>query len=641
MPKYEKIKKLYLPLTAFKTERTVSVATDGRKVFGGIGNEALDVGLWIQEKIDDGTIVITGGPDISALIALTGMPGGSSNLGTFTGSIISNNTTIKNALQQLETFIESSVAYTDEQAQDAVGNILVDSSTIDFTYSDATPAITAIVKDNSITFSKIQQVNTGVLLGRSTAGTGNVETITLGSNLQLSGGVLDISFTPSAGTVTSVALSLPSFITVTGSPITSSGTLTGTLATQSANTIFAGPTMGSAAEPTFRTLVADDIPTITSTKISDFNEAVDDRVSALLVAGTNVTLTYNDVANTLTISASASPYTDENAQDAVGNILVSTDTVNFIYDDATPEISADVITQMSITSDANGLMLVGDANAPGNNYYYGTDGSGTKGYYSLSSLSLPIGTSTQTLRYNSSNVLVANSTLTNDGTNVGIGGAPISGYRLYVNGGTRAAGVFYARGAGALGTSPSNAEIRLENTTSITGQTWYIHSQNTGELLIATNPLNPEITIDTNSDVLIENKLQINNTTPTPDTLIGIDVNGYVGEITLGEGLTLIGGELSAPSVAGSLPSATTTGQIIYWDGADWQVALQYKEVQEPTPGGDQVILPSTPISELGIDVYLNGILQEETDDYTIVTDTITFNYNFITNDRVIVKYFA
>lgn len=281
---------------------------------------------------------------------------------------------------------------------------MTDSSTIDFTYSDATPAITAIVKDNSITFSKIQQVNTGVLLGRSTAGTGNVETITLGSNLQLSGGVLDISFTPSAGTVTSVALSLPSFITVTGSPVTSSGTLTGTLATQSANTIFAGPTTGSPAAPTFRTLVADDIPTITSTKISDFNEAVDDRVSALLVAGTNVTLTYNDVANTLTISASASPYTDENAQDAVGNILVSTDTVNFIYDDATPEISADVITQMSITSDANGLMLVGDASTPGNNYYYGTDGSGTKGYYSLSSLSLPIGTSTQTLRYNSSNV---------------------------------------------------------------------------------------------------------------------------------------------------------------------------------------------------------------------------------------------
>lgn len=38
--------------------------------------------------------------------------------------------------------------------------------------------------------------------------------------------------------------------------------------------------------------------------ISDFAEAVDDRVAALLVAGSNVTLTYNDAANTLTVAAS-------------------------------------------------------------------------------------------------------------------------------------------------------------------------------------------------------------------------------------------------------------------------------------------------------------------------------------------------
>lgn len=45
--------------------------------------------------------------------------------------------------------------------------------------------------------------------------------------------------------------------------------------------------------------------------ISDFSEAVDDRVSALLVAGAGVTLTYNDAANTLTVAASggADPWT--------------------------------------------------------------------------------------------------------------------------------------------------------------------------------------------------------------------------------------------------------------------------------------------------------------------------------------------
>lgn len=40
--------------------------------------------------------------------------------------------------------------------------------------------------------------------------------------------------------------------------------------------------------------------------LTDFAEAVDDRVAALLIAGTNITLTYNDVANTLTIAAAGS-----------------------------------------------------------------------------------------------------------------------------------------------------------------------------------------------------------------------------------------------------------------------------------------------------------------------------------------------
>lgn len=65
-----------------------------------------------------------------------------------------------------------------------------------------------------------------------------------------------------SGTVTSVALSLPSIFSISGSPVTTSGTLTGTLTTQSANTIFSGPSSGGAAIPTFRSLVASDIPAL-------------------------------------------------------------------------------------------------------------------------------------------------------------------------------------------------------------------------------------------------------------------------------------------------------------------------------------------------------------------------------------------
>lgn len=44
----------------------------------------------------------------------------------------------------------------------------------------------------------------------------------------------------------------------------------------------------------------------TASTISDFSEAVDDRVGSLLVAGTNVTLNYDDAANTLTINSAGS-----------------------------------------------------------------------------------------------------------------------------------------------------------------------------------------------------------------------------------------------------------------------------------------------------------------------------------------------
>ena len=76
------------------------------------------------------------------------------------------------------------------------------------------------------------------------------------------------------GTVTSVGLSLPGIFSVSGSPITSSGTLSASLATQSANQVWAGPTTGSAATPSFRSLVAGDIPSHTASLISDLATTV-------------------------------------------------------------------------------------------------------------------------------------------------------------------------------------------------------------------------------------------------------------------------------------------------------------------------------------------------------------------------------
>lgn len=75
----------------------------------------------------------------------------------------------------------------------------------------------------------------------------------------------------------------------------------------------------------------------------------------------------------------------EAAQDAVGGALTDSNTIGFTYNDAGNSITADAKTQMSVASDTSGLKLSGDASAPGNSKYYGTDGSGTKGFFNLPS----------------------------------------------------------------------------------------------------------------------------------------------------------------------------------------------------------------------------------------------------------------
>lgn len=67
------------------------------------------------------------------------------------------------------------------------------------------------------------------------------------------------------GTVVSIGLQLPSIFTVTGSPVTGTGTLIGTFNNEPANTVFAGPASGPAATPTFRALVTADLPAGTGT----------------------------------------------------------------------------------------------------------------------------------------------------------------------------------------------------------------------------------------------------------------------------------------------------------------------------------------------------------------------------------------
>jgi len=75
-------------------------------------------------------------------------------------------------------------------------------------------------------------------------------------------GVLSWILPTGAGTVTSVTLNLPSQFNVIIPTVTTTGTLTANWNAQIANKVLAGPTSGADSVPTFRSLVAADIPSL-------------------------------------------------------------------------------------------------------------------------------------------------------------------------------------------------------------------------------------------------------------------------------------------------------------------------------------------------------------------------------------------
>ncbi len=94
-----------------------------------------------------------------------------------------------------------------------------------------------------------------------------------------------------SGTVTSVGLSLPNIFSVSGSPITGSGTLTAVLDSQAKNLVFASP-YSATGLPTFRSLVPSDLPIIPASQVSGLTLARDTDV-VITTPAANQLLSYN------------------------------------------------------------------------------------------------------------------------------------------------------------------------------------------------------------------------------------------------------------------------------------------------------------------------------------------------------------
>lgn len=111
---------------------------------------------------------------------------------------------------------------------------------------------------------------------------------------------------------------------------------------------------------------------IGSTEVASISSGLDTRLDSLesadyvnTIEGLSGTVdvsgsggvTISTVGNSIVIDG-ASSYTDEQAQDAVGLILVDTNSIDFTYDDATPQITADVLVNSdSLEVGAGGVRL--------------------------------------------------------------------------------------------------------------------------------------------------------------------------------------------------------------------------------------------------------------------------------------------
>ena len=150
--------------------------------------------------------------------------------------------------------------------------------------------------------------------------------------------------------------SASSIITVGGS-----GAFFNKTDTRTANTILSGPTTGSAAAPTFRSLVAADIPSIAHTKISDFDTGVQSNRVDQLASATNPV---SGVTPTADAHFATKGYVDSNAEglDVKDSVKIAT-TANITLSGTQTidgeSISADerVLVKDQSTASQNGIYL--------------------------------------------------------------------------------------------------------------------------------------------------------------------------------------------------------------------------------------------------------------------------------------------
>jgi hypothetical protein len=163
------------PMTAGVLARTVDVVPIVDV------SETEDKKVTIQQLMDDAPVTGSnpGSMSVADKTKLDGVATGA--------TANSSDATLLNRANHTGTQTASTISDFDEAAQDAVGTILTDTATVDFTYNDAGNTISAIVIDNSISDAKLRTGTARSVIGRSAATNGNVADIVAGADGQFLG----------------------------------------------------------------------------------------------------------------------------------------------------------------------------------------------------------------------------------------------------------------------------------------------------------------------------------------------------------------------------------------------------------------------------------------------------------------------
>lgn len=607
--------------------------------------------------------------NLQALITLSGVTAGSLHLGTFTGSTIPDNQTIKAALQAIETALEA------VPALPSFGNLT--SSTTAITVTNGTSVVKGagtqlnIVPSNILlstlggslsasqiasggatigqymifdganwapgtliwpthntlgglqggslgeryhlpqaVYNVLNSANTSTLIGRNDSTTGNVEFIAPTNSIEISGTDLQLLndvaspgndyfygtngsgtkgwYAISTGSVTEILVTDDADIDFTVTDPTTTPDITATL---TATGVTPGTYGSATAIPSFTvdskgriTSVSTFGISISHSNVSDWAEAVQDEVATLLVAGTDITLTYDDGANTLTIDSTAAGIGSGGSQrvsywNTGGTTL--THSSNFLFDGT--------------------HLVVNDTSASGNSIIQ------TKG------------TTTGSLFYGYAHWDASDNLVfyvTDDG---------------------------YISCGDALGTP-----IVIDNIGMYRDASFQI-STNAGNLtLIPDNELYLMAPTGINTTTLGSNVLRVNGSTrfdlgsdDVGDTYYR-NASGNFTRLPVGSNgdvLTLTAGIPSwvTPGAA-SLPSGSS-GDILIHNGTSY-ASYSYQEESQTGITGTSITLAMTPIAFGTFRLYRNGVRQLVTDDFTRVGDAITLSVAAVTSDKFIAEYY-